>query len=126
VTPPEPPAPSKPALPDGQIAFCTAAFRIFSDWGSGYNADLHIANIGAGPIEGWTISWTFNGNQKVRDMWNARFGQTGASVLVRDADWNAKLPENTTAYFGFIADYSGENSAPADVMLNGFPCLMQP
>jgi endoglucanase len=126
VTPAEPPAPSKPALPDGPIAFCTATFRIFSDWGSGYNADLHIANIGAGPIEGWTVSWAFSGNQKVRDMWNARFAQTDTSVLVRDADWNAKLPENTTTYFGFVADYSGENSAPADVKLNGFPCLMQP
>ena len=31
--------------------------RIFSDWKSGYIADLHITNAGAGPVDGWTVTW---------------------------------------------------------------------
>lgn len=106
--------------------FCTASFRIFSDWTTGFVADFHITNEGAGPVTGWTITWSFGGNEKVRDTWNARFTQKEQMVSVTDAGWNAGLPEKSSTYFGLVVDYTGENRGPADIKLNGFPCVNQP
>jgi endoglucanase len=122
VTPPA--TPSSPKSDPG--IFCTSTYRKFSDWGTGFNADLHVTNLGAGPVDGWTITWQFAGNDKLRDLWNGRFTQSGTTVTVTDAAWNAKLPEQSVAYVGFIVEYSGEGSNLRDVTLNGFPCVSQP
>ena len=121
---PEPAAP-KPTTPTGETLFCTASFRIFSDWGSGFVADLHVTNIGAGPIDGWTVTWNVPGTHKVRDMWNARFNQIDQNVTAQDAGWNARIPESTSAYFGFNVDYTGQAGRVSDVALNGYPCLLE-
>jgi cellulase/cellobiase CelA1 len=105
--------------------FCTATFRIFSDWQSGFVADVHVTNDGAGPIDGWTVTWSVAGDQKVRDVWNARLMHSGAKVSVTDAGWNAKLPQRTATYFGLVADYTGTRADVNDVSLNGFPCVVE-
>ena len=89
-------------------------------------ADLHFTNDGAGSIDGWTVTWSFSGNQKVRDVWNARFTQSGSSVSVKDAGWNGSLREKESTYFGMVVDYTGEKAELNDIRLNGFPCVNQP
>ena len=122
--------PEKPSVPEAPTpvvepsAFCKGSFRVFSDWQSGYIADLHVTNEKAGPIDGWTVTWDISPIQKVRDTWNASFVQADNKVTVRDAGWNAKLPEGSTVYFGLLVDYSGDFSAISNVTLNGFPCLV--
>jgi endoglucanase len=130
-TPPAPtpvaPDPSIQPSPDsGQKKFCTTNFRIFSDWSTGFVADFHVTNDGAGLVDGWTVSWSVSGDQKVRDVWNARFTQTGTTVSVTDAGWNSKLPEKSTTYFGMVADYTGAKPEISNVKLNGFPCINEP
>jgi endoglucanase len=126
-TPESAPQPETTSIPESpkpvaDPSFCKASFRVFSDWESGYIADLHVTNEGVGPIEGWTVSWEMSPTHTVRDTWNARFTQTDRKVTVQDAGWNAKLPEKSTAYFGLIVDYSGTFSEITNVSLNGFPC----
>jgi endoglucanase len=125
---PAPATPSSPTTPTENPSpgkFCTATFRIFSDWQSGFVADVHVTNDGAGPIDGWTVTWSVAGDQKVRDVWNARLMHSGAKVSVTDAGWNAKLPQRTATYFGLVADYTGTRADVNDVSLNGFPCVVQ-
>ena len=74
-------------------------------------------------MDGWTITWEMGPGHKVRDMWNAKFTQTDNKVIVQDAGWNAKLPEKSTTYFGFIVDYSIQSNSIMNVTLNGFPCV---
>lgn len=119
------PEPAPPTAPLGEVTFCTAKFRIFSDWDSGYVADIQITNQEAGPINGWTITWELDGNQNTRDMWNGRFTQQDRLVTVQDSGWNASMPEQSTVYLGFTVDYSGESGGLQNVTLNGFPCIMQ-
>jgi hypothetical protein len=59
-------------------------------------------------------------------MWNARFTQSGTKVEAKDSGWNAQLPEKSTAYLGFVAEYTGVLSGPEDITLNGFPCVTGP
>jgi endoglucanase len=120
-TPAPQPQPSAPVT--NPSAFCTTASRTFSNWGTGYNADLELTNVGAGPVNGWTITWQFSGDERVRELWNGRFTQQGRKVSVTDAGWNAGLPQNSAAYLGFIVEYSGEPGAISDITLNGFPCI---
>jgi endoglucanase len=121
------PAPSPQApTPVTPSTFCTTASRTFSDWGTGYNADLELTNTGAGPVNGWTVTWQFSGDEKVRELWNGRFTQEGRKVSVTDAGWNAGLPQNSAAYLGFIVEYSGEPGSISKITFNGFPCISKP
>jgi len=93
---------------------------MYSSWDTGYAAELHVTNSGAGPVDGWTLSWVMPDGHQIRDLWNGRFVQKEAKVEVTDAGWNAKLPENATAYLGFVAEPSGGLSGSALALLAVF------
>jgi endoglucanase len=121
---PAAPVPAAPAAPSPQ-GFCSVDYRVSSDWTTGYTAELAVSNLGAGPVNGWTVTWTFPGTETIRDLWNGRFTQTAQRVNVKDADWNSSLPEKAAVAIGFVAEYSGTASVPAEITLNGFPCIRQ-
>lgn len=130
--PPPPVAPSPNPDPESRPievtgnGFCTASLKIWSDWGSGFNAEYRVTNLGAGPLNGWTVTWTFPGNQKIREIWTARVKQEGSAVSISDSQWNAVVPQGNSFSFGFVADYSGENVLPETLRLNGLPCKLEP
>ena len=119
--PPSTPTTASPVSAPAK-SFCTAAYRVWSDWGTGFSGEASVTNTGAGPIDGWAITWSFPGNQQIREMWNGRPTQTAQAVMVKDIGWNAKLPEQTSVLFGFVGEYSGQNTAPDVFRLNGLPC----
>jgi endoglucanase len=103
-------------------ASCTVAYRVDSSWGSGFTATVTLKNTGQAAVKGWTLGWTFPGDQRITNAWNASVSQSGASVVARDAGWNGTLAPGATASFGFQAGYSGANAAPARFTLNGAAC----
>ncbi|MBN1311605.1 MAG: cellulose binding domain-containing protein [Anaerolineae bacterium] len=105
---------------------CVVNYVIQNDWGSGATVSVTIQNNGASTINGWTLTWTFPGSQQISALWNASFSQSGASVSVSDAGWNATIGANGgTAGFGFNLVYSGTNAEPTDFVLNGTACQSQ-
>lgn len=90
-----------------------------SDWGNGITADVKITNTGPTPINGWTLTWTFPGNQNVTSAWNATVTQSGSQVTARNLSWNATIPAGGSVSFGFNASYSGANTPPTAFQLNG-------
>ena len=44
-------------------ASCSAAYSVQTDWGSGFTASLMVTDNGATAITGWTVTWTYAGNQ---------------------------------------------------------------
>ncbi|MBQ1079599.1 glycoside hydrolase family 6 protein [Nocardiopsis sp. B62] len=99
---------------------CSVDYQV-SDWGSGFTADVEITNLG-NAVNGWTLDWTFDGNQSISHSWGGTHTQSGTSVSVSDAGFNGTISQNATASFGFQADYSGGNTAPTDFTLNGVLC----
>ncbi|MBN1313020.1 MAG: glycoside hydrolase family 9 protein [Anaerolineae bacterium] len=85
----------------------------------GFTADVTITNKSDEPINGWTLTWTFPGNQQIYEMWNAGYSQSGAAVKVWDTvDWNSTIAANGgTVTFGFNANFSGENAIPTDFVV---------
>jgi peptidoglycan/xylan/chitin deacetylase (PgdA/CDA1 family) len=93
-----------------------------NDWGSGATVSVTITNNGSSAINGWTLGWTFPGNQKITNMWNASFTQNGSSVTATNQSYNSTIPANGgKVSFGFNLSYSGTNAKPASFTLNGGP-----
>ncbi|MBN1311572.1 MAG: cellulose binding domain-containing protein [Anaerolineae bacterium] len=106
-----------------QSLACSVDYTRQNDWGSGFTANVVITNNGSSAINGWTLTWTFPGNQQIVHLWNGSYTQSGASVSVSNAGWNGTIGANGgTASFGFNANYSGTNSDPTSFALNGVTC----
>lgn len=102
-------------------ASCRVTYSITNDWGNGFQAAVTLVNTGS-PINGWTLTWSFAGNQKIYELWNGRVQQKGKNVTVRNATYNANLATGATVPIGFNATYSGANAKPTAFSLNGKPC----
>ncbi|MFC8454655.1 glycoside hydrolase family 9 protein [Kitasatospora sp. NPDC057223] len=103
-------------------AACSVAYHVDSAWAGGFTATVTLKNTGQSPIPGWTLGWTFPGNQKITSGWNATVVQSGAAVTAKDSGWNGTVAPGATAGFGFQATFTGANTAPAQFTVNGAAC----
>ncbi len=102
---------------------CAVDYVIQNDWGSGATVDVTIRNNSGTAINGWTLAWTFPGNQQISQMWSATYTQSGQNVSASNLDYNATIPANGgTVNFGFNLTYSGTNAVPSSFTLNGVVC----
>lgn len=102
---------------------CHITYVDQNDWGSGFTAAVSIKNTGSQPINGWTLTWTWSGNQQITQSWNSTFTQTGQNAALMNASWNPTInPGDTLTGIGFNANYSGTNSNPALFYVNGTLC----
>jgi len=106
-------APASPAL---AAAGCTAAYSVQTDWGSGFTAQLLVTNTGTTAITGWTVTFSFTGNQTLANGWSGNWTQSGQTVTVTNASWNGALAVGANSgTLGANFNYSGTNVAPASV-----------
>ena len=101
-------------------------YSIINDWGSGATVNVTITNNSGTAISGWTLAWAFSGNQKISNLWNGGYTQSGTSVSVTNLNYNGNIAANGgTVSFGFNLTYSGSNAKPTSFTLNGTPCEIQ-
>ncbi|MER5948461.1 cellulase family glycosylhydrolase [Streptomyces sp. NPDC001904] len=91
----------------GGSSGCTASYKVSSDWGSGFNADVTVTNTGTTAATSWEVTWSWPGNQTISGMWNASFTQVGKAVTARNADHNGSLAAGASTSFGFGAAPGG-------------------
>jgi xyloglucan-specific exo-beta-1,4-glucanase len=97
-----------------------------NDWGSGATVNITIKNNTSTEVNGWTLAWDFSGNQTIVNLWSGSYTQSGTSVSVKDAGYNANISANGgTTNFGFNLSYSGTNAMPTSFTLNGVACQVQ-
>jgi endoglucanase len=120
-------------------ATCAIAYTVHGTWPGGFNAQIWIENLGPGAVDGWTLSWTFPGDETVKNGWSADYAQDGSSVSATNLAWNAVLADpsahrgtgqgrgkahgQSRLTIGFIGDAG--NSAdhlPEEFFLNGVRC----
>ncbi|MFJ6727021.1 glycoside hydrolase family 6 protein [Streptomyces sp. NPDC091281] len=114
------------AVPDGTAlaaAPCTVAYAVQNDWGSGFTTDVTVTNNSAAKSS-WSVKWTYAGNQRVTNGWNAKITQAGADVTAANESYNGTLPTGGSVRFGFQGSYSGTNAVPAAFTLDGVPCTV--
>lgn len=94
-----------------------------SDWGSSFNADVTVTNNGSAPVKGWTLVFSFPGNQTINSIWNATATQSGKQVTAKNADWDATIAAGGSVNFGLNgASTAGTNGVPGSFTLNGTAC----
>ncbi|MEV6794488.1 glycoside hydrolase family 6 protein [Streptomyces sp. NPDC051320] len=93
-----------------------------NDWGSGFTANVSVANVGSAALDSWTLTYSYTGNQKLTNGWNAAWSQSGSTVTVKGTDWNKSIAAGATASAGAQFAYSGSNAAPTSYAVNGTTC----
>lgn len=104
---------------------CTVAYTNTGDWGTVFNANMHITNTGSTALNGWALDFTFPGNQTIVNLWNGVAATLGEEVLVTPASWDTTIAAGASIDVGFQANYSGTNAKPSSFTLNGMNCVVQ-
>jgi O-glycosyl hydrolase len=92
-----------------------------SEWPGGFTANVTITNNGTTPINGWTLAFSFPGDQKITNAWSAAVTQTGAAVSAKNVDYDAAIPAGGSVQFGFQGTYTSNDSSPTAFTVNGTP-----
>ena len=100
---------------------CSVDYKA-NDWGSGFTADLTLTNRGTDAIDGWTLTYDYAGNQKLVNGWNGSWSQSGKTVTVKNAGYNARIAAGGAVTTGAQFSYSGSNAAPTSFAINGTTC----
>jgi hypothetical protein len=104
-------------------AACHVTYAIASQWNDGFGTAMTIENTGTTAVNGWNLTWTWAGNQKITESWDATYTQSGANAKLTNASYDAAIaPGATLTGIGFNASYSGTNTAPTAFSLNGTLC----
>ncbi len=102
---------------------CQVAYKLDSDWGNGFEAEIAITNTGQGSINGWKVSWTWPGTQQMTQSWNATYVQSDNSVTLTNMSYNPTIAAGAVqSSVGFLGTYTGSNPAPTVFYLNGTRC----
>ncbi|MFI9568972.1 glycoside hydrolase family 6 protein [Streptomyces rishiriensis] len=100
---------------------CTVDYTVQNQWDTGFTAAVTITNNGAAK-SGWSVKWSYAGNQRITNGWNAKVTQSGAAVTAANESYNGTLGTGGSVSFGFQAAYSGANAVPATFSLDGVTC----
>ena len=103
-------------------AACTVTYKVDNVWSGGFTATVSVKNAGPAAVNGWQLTWSYPGGQRVTSAWNATVTQSGADVAALNTDWNRSIAPGSTASFGVQGSLSGSNPAPTAFALNGSAC----
>ncbi|NGY63179.1 cellulase family glycosylhydrolase [Lentzea sp. NEAU-D13] len=113
-------------LPTGEAnaaaAFACKVDYSANDWGSGFGANVTISNLSGSAASGWTLTYSYAGNQTLQQGWSGVWSQSGKQITVTNASWNATIPAGGSVSAGANFSYSGSNAKPADFAVNGATC----
>jgi poly(hydroxyalkanoate) depolymerase family esterase len=116
--PPTSPPPTSP--PPGGT--CHVTYTRASEWAGGFVASVTIANTGSTAISGWTLKFTFPGDQHITSAWNGTASQSGENVTITNASYNGSIPAAASTTLGFQGTWTSSDTAPSSFTVNGSTC----
>jgi acetylxylan esterase len=116
--PPTSPPPTSPAPGTA----CHVSYATASQWAGGFVANVTIANTGTSPVNGWTLRFSFPGDQKITSAWNGSATQSGQAVTITNAGYNGSIAAGGSTSVGFQGTWTASDAAPAAFTLNGTTC----
>jgi poly(hydroxyalkanoate) depolymerase family esterase len=124
-TPPAttPPVTTPPATTPPAGGACRVTYQV-NQWNTGFTANLTITNTSSRPVDGWRLTFTFPSGQTITQAWSSTASQSGGSVTLTNAAWNATIAPGASQSIGFNAAYSGTNTRPSSFALDGTACAV--
>jgi hypothetical protein len=101
---------------------CHVTYTRNSEWGGGFTAQVTIANTGTTAINGWSLTFTYPGDQKVTSNFNGGFSQSGENVTLTNASYNGTIAAGASITDGFQGTWTSNDTAPSGFSLNGTTC----
>jgi cellulose binding protein with CBM2 domain/fibronectin type III domain protein len=122
-----PSLPSPPVtftVPPPSNASCAVHYSLAGSWPGGFQGGVTITNNGSAAVNGWTLTWTWpSSGEAITQMWGASYTQSGTAVSATNVSYDATIGAGGgTTSFGFLANDSGQTTAPAAFYLNGNVC----
>ncbi len=103
---------------------CRVRYVNQAEWVGGFVAGITITNTGTADINGWTLVFTFGGDQKVNGSWGVSVAQSGATVTIRNLPWDALVRAGGgSVSVGIQGTWSVSNAPPVAFTLNGQACI---
>ena len=93
-----------------------------NEWTGGLTASVTITNTGTTTVNGWTVGFTFPGDTRVTNAWNATVTQSGAAVTAQSVSYNGTLAPGASTSFGFQGTWTANDAVPTSFTLNGTSC----
>ena len=93
-----------------------------NQWQGGFTANVTIANTGTTAINGWTLAFTFPGDQKITNAWNGVESQSGEAVTITNESYNGAIPAGSSTTLGFQGTWTTSDTSPASFSVNGTTC----
>jgi hypothetical protein len=126
-TPPSSPPPSSSSPPPSSSSpppagGCHVTYTKSSEWAGGFTAQVVIANTGSAAINGWTLKFTFPGDQKITSNFNGGFSQSGQNATLTNASYNGTIAAGASITDGFQGTWTSNDTPPATFSLNGTTC----
>ncbi|HEY1625799.1 MAG TPA: cellulose binding domain-containing protein, partial [Streptosporangiaceae bacterium] len=91
-------------------------------WQGGFTANITIANTGGSAINGWTLAFTFPGDQKITNAWNGVASQSGENVTITSESYNATIAAGSSTSLGFQGTWTSSDTTPTAFTVNGTTC----
>jgi hypothetical protein len=113
--PPSPSSSPSPSTTAPSTASCSGTYSVVSSWSDGFQGQVVVKNTGTTTLNSWQLGWTFPGNQAIEQLWNGNSSQSSTNVTVTNASYNGQLAPGASTTVGFLATYSGSNTAPSSV-----------
>ncbi|HEY3870453.1 MAG TPA: cellulose binding domain-containing protein, partial [Actinocrinis sp.] len=105
----------------GAAASCSVTYTP-STWSGGFVANVTIGNNGSSAVNGWTLAFTFPGDEKITNAWNTSYTQTGENVSLTNVSYNASIPAAGSTSVGFQGTWTSSSASPTAFTLNGTAC----
>jgi hypothetical protein len=93
-----------------------------NQWQGGFTDSVTIANNGSSAINGWTLTFTFPGDQKITNAWNGVESQTGENVTINNQSYNGTIAANGSTTLGFQGTWTSSDASPTSFSVNGTTC----
>jgi endo-1,4-beta-xylanase len=101
---------------------CHVTYTKNSEWPGGFTAQVAIANTGTTTINGWSLSFTFPGDQKITSNFNGGFSQTGENATLTNASYNGTIAPGASITDGFQGAWTSSDANPTSFSINGTAC----
>jgi endo-1,4-beta-xylanase len=98
---------------------CHVTYTRNSEWPGGFTAQVIIANTGTTAINGWSLTFTWPGDQKITSNFNGGFSQSGANATLTNASYNGTIAPGASITDGFQGSWTSNDSSPASFSVNG-------
>ena len=93
-----------------------------SVWPGGFTTNVTLTNTGTSAWSSWTAGFSFPGDERVTNEWNATVTQNGAAVTANNVNYNGKVAPGASTTFGFQGTWGASSAAPTAFAVNGNAC----